>query len=90
MQGIKIKKTAILLSLIVSLSMVYPQTTDIYSIKVSKIDWSILEVSQSTLDTLQSHGLEFQLSTYYNFSDWDNDGLVDLVQSIGRPSRFIK
>ena len=84
MQGIKIKKTSILLTLISSLSSIYPQTTDIYSIKVSKIDWSILEVSQSTLDTLQSNGLKFQLSQYYNFSDWDNDGLVDLVQTVGQ------
>ena len=78
------KKILTLLSLIVSLSMVYPQTTDIYSIKVSKIDWSILEVSQSTLDILQSNGLKFQLSQYYNFSDWDNDGLEDLVQTVGQ------
>ena len=78
------KKIAILLLLVVNLSLIHAQSSDIYSIKVSKIDWSILEVSQSTLDTLQSHGLRFQLSQYYNFSDWDNDGLEDLVQTVGQ------
>ena len=78
------KKISILLSLLISLSLIHAQSSDTYSIEVSKIDWSILEVSQSTLDTLQSHGLEFQLSQYYNFSDWDNDGLEDLVQTVGQ------
>ena len=78
------KKVAIFLSLLINLSLIHAQSSDIYSIKVSKIDWSILEVSQSTLDTLQSHGLRFQLSQYYNFSDWDNDGLEDLVQTVGQ------
>ena len=78
------KKVAIFLSLLINLSLIHAQSSDIYSIKVSKIDWSILEVSQSTLDTLQSHGLRFQLSQYYNFSDWDNDGLEDMVQTVGQ------
>ena len=73
------KKIAILLSLIVSLSLVYPQSSDIYSIKALKVDKSIVELSQSTLDTLQLYGLQFYINQFYNLSDWDNDGLKDLV-----------
>ena len=72
------KKVAILLSLIVSVSA---QTT-IETLKASKVNKGIVELSQSTLDTLQLNGLIFYINQYYNLSDWDNDGLKDLVIQI--------
>ena len=72
------KKIAIILSLIVSVGA---QTT-IDSLKASKVNRGILEVSQSTLDTLQLNGLNIYIGQYYNLSDWDNDGLKDFVIQI--------
>ena len=77
------KRIAILLSLIVSLSLVYPQSSDIYSIKALKVDKSIITLSKSTRDYLNLNGLTFYINQYYNVSDWNNDGLGNLVIMIG-------
>ena len=77
------KRIAILLSLIVSLSLVYPQSSDIDSVKALKVDRNIVTLSQSTKDKFDSNGLTFYINQYYNVSDWNNDGLGDLVIIIG-------
>ena len=70
--------------LVANISLIDAQSTEIYSIKALKIDKSIVEVSQSTLDTLQLNGLPFYIGQYFNLSDWDNDGLKDLVITVGQ------
>jgi len=42
-----------------------------------------VELSQSTIDIFQLYGLQFYINQYYNLSDWNNDGLGDLVIMIG-------
>ena len=42
-----------------------------------------MELSQSTIDIFQLYGLQFYINQYYNVSDWNNDGLGDLVIMIG-------
>ena len=64
--------------LVANLSLIHAQSSDIYSIKALKVDRNIVELSQSTIDIFQLYGLQF-----YNLSDWNNDGLGDLVIMIG-------
>ena len=83
MQGLEMKKTAILFTLIVYLSLIHAQSSDIDSVKALKVDRNIITLSNSTRDYLNSNGLTFWINQYYNISDWNNDGLGDLVIMIG-------
>jgi len=69
--------------LVANLSLIRAQSSDIYSIKALKVDRNIVELSQSTIDIFQLYGLQFYINQYYNVSDWNNDGLGDLVIMIG-------
>ena len=69
--------------LVANLSLIRAQSSDIYSIKALKVDRNIVELSQSTIDIFQLYGLLFYINQYYNLSDWNNDGLGDLVIMIG-------
>ena len=73
------KKIAIFLSLLISLSLVYPQSNKISTLGV---DEDVLVFSQSTLDTIALNGLQLKMNQYTNISDWNNDGLNDLVINI--------
>ena len=73
------KKSIILLSLIVSVTLVYPQSNEI---PVINVDEDVLVFSQSTLDTVALNGLQLKMNQYFNFSDWNDDGLNDLVINI--------
>ena len=73
------KKSIILLSLIVSITLVYPQSNEI---PVINVDEDVLVFSQSTLDTVALNGLQLKINQYFNFSDWNDDGLNDLVINI--------
>jgi len=77
------KKVAIFLSLLINLSLIHAQSSDIYSIKALKVNRNIVELSQSTIDIFQLYGLQFYINQYYNVSDWNNDGLGNLVIMIG-------
>jgi len=69
--------------LVANLSLIRAQSSDIYSIKALKVDRNIVELSQSRIDIFQLYGLQFYINQYYNLSDWNNDGLGDLVIMIG-------
>ena len=69
--------------LVANLSLIHAQSSDIYSIKALKVDRNIVELSQSRIDIFQLYGLQFYINQYYNLSDWNNDGLGDLVIMIG-------
>ena len=73
------KKSIILLSLIVSVTLVYSQSNEI---PVINVDEDVLVFSQSTLDTVALNGLQLKMDQYFNFSDWNDDGLNDLVINI--------
>ena len=77
------KKIVFLLLLVVNLSLIHAQSSDIYSIKALKVDRNIITLSNSTRNYLNSNGLHFWINQYYNISDWNNDGLGDLVIMIG-------
>ena len=69
--------------LVANLSLIHAQSSDIYSIKALKVDRNIVELSQSTIDIFQLYGLQFYINQNYNLSDWNNDGLGNLVIMIG-------
>jgi hypothetical protein len=69
--------------LVANLSLLRAQSSDIYSIKALKVNRNIVELSQSTIDIFQLYGLQFYINQYYNVSDWNNDGLGNLVIMIG-------
>ena len=73
------KKSIILLSLIVNITLVYPQSNEI---PVINVDEDVLVFSQSTLDTVALNGLQLKMNQYINISDWNDDGLNDLVINI--------
>ena len=73
------KKSIILLSLIVSVTLVYSQSNEI---PVINVDEDVLVFSQSTLDTVALNGLQLKMNQYINISDWNDDGLNDLVINI--------
>jgi len=77
------KKITILFLFISSFSLINAQSSDIDSVKALKVDRNILTLSQSTKDRFDSNGLTFYINQYYNLSDWNNDGLGDLVIMIG-------
>ena len=73
------KKSIILLSLIVNITLVFAQRNEI---PVLNVDEDVLVFSQSTLDTIALNGLQLKMNQYTNISDWNNDGLNDLVINI--------
>jgi len=73
------KKSIILLSLIVNITLVYSQSNEI---PVINVDEDVLVFSQSTLDTVALNGLQLKMNQYINISDWNDDGLNDLVINI--------
>ena len=77
------KKITILFLFISSLSLINAQSSDIDSVKALKVDRNIVTLSQSTKDKFDSNGLTFYINQYYNVSDWNNDGLGDLVVMVG-------
>ena len=77
------KKMVFLFLLVANISLIHAQSSDIDSVKALKVDKNILELSQSTIDIFQLYGLQFYINQYYNLSDWNNDGLGDLVIMIG-------
>ena len=77
------KKITILFLFISSLSLINAQSSDIDSVKALKVDRNILTLSQSTKDRFDSNGLTFYINQYYNLSDWNNDGLEDLIVQTG-------
>ena len=77
------KKITILFLFISSLSLINAQGSDIDSVKALKVDRNILTLSQSTKDRFDSNGLTFYINQYYNLSDWNNDGLEDLIVQTG-------
>lgn len=77
-----LKKKVILSSLIFSVTLIYPQSTEIYSIKATKVDRGVTEISQRTLDTLSLNGLRPIYNQFLNVTDFDNDGLEDIILNI--------
>ena len=77
------KIITILFLFISSLSLINAQSSDIDSVKALKVDRNIVTLSQSTKDKFDSNGLTFYINQYYNVSDWNNDGLGDLVVMVG-------
>ncbi len=73
------KKSIILLSLIVNITLIYSQSNEI---PVINVDEDVLVFSQSTLDTVALNGLQLKMNQYINISDWNDDGLNDLVINI--------
>ena len=73
------RNSTILLSLIVSVTLIYSQSNEI---PVINVDEDVLVFSQSTLDTVALNGLQLKMNQYFNFSDWNDDGLNDLVINI--------
>jgi len=73
------KKSIILLSLIVNITLVFAQRNEI---TVINVDEDVLVFSQSTLDTLALNGLQIKIDQYTNISDWNDDGLNDIILTI--------
>ena len=73
------KNSTILLSLIVNITLVYSQSNEI---TVLNVDEDVLVFSQSTLDTLALNGLQIKIDQYTNISDWNDDGLNDIILNI--------
>ena len=46
------------------------------------MDEDVLVFSQSTLDTLALNGLQIKIDQYTNISDWNDDGLNDIILNI--------
>ena len=79
------KNSTILLSLIVSVTLVYPQSNQI---PILNVDEDVLVFSQSTLDTVALSGLQIIINQYSNISDWNEDGLNDIVLNIAADSEI--
>jgi hypothetical protein len=73
------KKSIILLSLIVNITLVFAQRNEI---TIVNVDEDVLVFSQSTLDTLALKGLQIKIDQYTNISDWNDDGLNDIILTI--------
>ena len=79
------KNSTILLSLIVNITLVYPQSNQI---PILNVDEDVLVFSQSTLDTVALSGLQIIINQYSNISDWNEDGLNDIVLNIAADSEI--